>query len=46
MRDERAEIADQLRAWCSDPDIDVVITTGGTGLTGRDVTVEGAPGCL
>ena len=40
MRDERAEIADQLRAWCSDPDIDVVITTGGTGLTGRDVTVE------
>jgi len=40
IRDERAEIAEQLRAWCADPAIDVVISTGGTGLTGRDVTVE------
>ena len=40
LRDERSEIADQLRAWCADPDIDVVLSTGGTGLTGRDVTVE------
>jgi molybdenum cofactor biosynthesis protein B len=40
LRDERAAIADQLRAWCADPGIDVVLTTGGTGLTGRDVTVE------
>ena len=40
LRDERAQIADQLRAWCSDADIDVIISTGGTGLTGRDVTVE------
>lgn len=40
LRDERAEIAVQLRAWCADPDVDVVISTGGTGLTGRDVTVE------
>lgn len=40
VRDERAQIADQLRAWALDPDIDVVISTGGTGLTGRDVTVE------
>lgn len=40
LRDERAEIADQLRAWCADPEIDVILTTGGTGLTGRDVTVE------
>ncbi|GHF37617.1 molybdenum cofactor biosynthesis protein B [Seohaeicola zhoushanensis] len=40
LRDERAEIADQLRAWVADPEIDVIISTGGTGLTGRDVTVE------
>ena len=40
IRDERAEIAEQLRAWCRDDGIDVVISTGGTGLTGRDVTVE------
>ncbi len=40
VRDERAGIADQLRSWSQDPQIDVVISTGGTGLTGRDVTVE------
>jgi molybdenum cofactor biosynthesis protein B len=40
LPDERGEIADQLRAWVGDPAIDVVLTTGGTGLTGRDVTVE------
>jgi molybdenum cofactor biosynthesis protein B len=40
LRDERAEIAAQLRQWCADPGIDAVISTGGTGLTGRDVTVE------
>ena len=40
VQDERDLIADQLRTWCADPDIDVVISTGGTGLTGRDVTVE------
>lgn len=40
LPDERARIADQLRAWIADDAIDVVISTGGTGLTGRDVTVE------
>lgn len=40
LRDERDQISDQLRTWCANKDIDVVISTGGTGLTGRDVTVE------
>ncbi|GHE03561.1 molybdopterin biosynthesis protein B [Defluviimonas sp. 20V17] len=40
LPDERAQIAKQLRAWIADPGVDVVISTGGTGLTGRDVTVE------
>ncbi|MDG1130565.1 molybdenum cofactor biosynthesis protein B [Seohaeicola saemankumensis] len=40
IRDERADIAQQLREWIADPAIDVIISTGGTGLTGRDVTVE------
>ena len=40
IADERDQIADQLRTWIADPNIDVVISTGGTGLTGRDVTVE------
>ena len=38
--DDRDRIAVQLRNWCADPAIDVILTTGGTGLTGRDVTVE------
>ncbi|MGB0854280.1 MAG: MogA/MoaB family molybdenum cofactor biosynthesis protein, partial [Pikeienuella sp.] len=40
IRDEQAEIEAQLRAWVDDAGVDAVISTGGTGLTGRDVTVE------
>lgn len=40
IKDERNLIADQLGTWSTDPGIDAVISTGGTGLTGRDVTVE------
>ena len=40
VEDDRAKIAEHLRNWCADGDIDVVISTGGTGLTGRDVSVE------
>jgi molybdenum cofactor biosynthesis protein B len=40
VRDERDQIVEQLREWIANADIDVVISTGGTGLTGRDVTVE------
>jgi molybdopterin adenylyltransferase len=40
IRDERDQIAGLLRDWCANPEIDVIISTGGTGLTGRDVTVE------
>lgn len=40
MPDDRVAIADHLRRWIADPGIDVILTTGGTGLTGRDVTVE------
>ena len=40
VRDERADIAETLRGWIADGAVDVVISTGGTGLTGRDVTVE------
>jgi molybdopterin adenylyltransferase len=39
-KDDRAAIAAHLQRWCADPAIDVVLTTGGTGLTGRDVSIE------
>lgn len=39
-KDDQAAIVAQLRAWIADPRIEVVISTGGTGVTGRDVTPE------
>ena len=38
--DECKDIIAQLKRWIADPEIDVVISTGGTGVTGRDVTPE------
>jgi molybdenum cofactor biosynthesis protein B len=40
VKDDIPTIRAQLRQWIDDAQIDAVITTGGTGLTGRDVTVE------
>jgi molybdenum cofactor biosynthesis protein B len=42
VRDDAELIVAKLQSWISDPLVDAVITTGGTGLTGRDVTVEAA----
>lgn len=40
VRDETAAIEAKLREWIADPEVDAVIATGGTGVTGRDVTPE------
>ena len=40
VRDEHEAITARLRDWIADPAIDVVIATGGTGVTGRDITPE------
>ncbi len=39
-KDDAAAIESLLRLWIADKTIDVIITTGGTGITGRDVTPE------
>ena len=40
VKDDPEVIVSRLHAWIDDPGIDVVLTTGGTGVTGRDVTPE------
>ena len=40
VKDDKPSITAQLEAWITDENIDVIISTGGTGLTGRDITPE------
>jgi molybdenum cofactor biosynthesis protein B len=40
VKDDRAAVVERLRAYAADPGVDAVITTGGTGVTGRDITPE------
>lgn len=40
LKDDAGTIRAQVAAWIGDPSVDVVLTTGGTGFTGRDVTPE------
>ena len=40
VTDDTSAIVDRLKVWIGDADVDVVIATGGTGVTGRDVTPE------
>jgi molybdenum cofactor biosynthesis protein B len=40
VRDDVGQIRAQVKAWTGSGDVDVILTTGGTGLTGRDVTPE------
>ncbi|MEM8918807.1 MAG: molybdenum cofactor biosynthesis protein B [Pseudomonadota bacterium] len=40
IRDEKVKIVEQLTQWIDDQTVDAIITTGGTGLTGRDITPE------
>ena len=40
VKDDIGQIGAKVEAWIADPQVDVVLTTGGTGFTGRDVTPE------
>lgn len=40
VTDDVEAIRERAREWIADPEIDVILSTGGTGLTGRDVTPE------
>lgn len=44
VKDDIPAIQAQVKSWINDPEIDAIISTGGTGLTGRDVTPEAFAG--
>ena len=44
VHDDIGEIRAMINLWCTDPEIDAVISTGGTGVTGRDITPEALRG--
>lgn len=46
VRDDRTAIVSALQGWIADPGIDAIVTTGGTGVTGRDVTPEAVESVL
>lgn len=40
VRDDVEAVAAQVKSWIEDPEVDAIVSTGGTGLTGRDITYE------
>lgn len=46
VKDDAEQITDTLSAWIADPDIHAIITNGGTGISGRDVTYGAITGLL
>ena len=46
VKDEMEAISNIVEEWISDPSIDVIVTTGGTGIAKRDVTIEAVSGLL
>lgn len=40
VRDEPADIEEQLRTWLAGGELDVIVSTGGTGISSRDTTIE------
>jgi molybdenum cofactor biosynthesis protein B len=46
VKDDAEQITDILRSWIEDPSIEAIITNGGTGISGRDVTYGAITGLL